>query len=58
MPQQKKKGKRSSKIHTVTSRPSVRIPADQKALGRYGYRCVWSPTSGYRAVPMGSNARR
>ena len=56
MPQQKKKGKRSSKIQVVTSRPRVRIPADQKALGRYGYRCVWTPT-GYRAVPMGSNAR-
>ena len=57
MPQKKANGKRSSKIHVVPSRPRrVRIPADQKALGRYGYRCVWSP-SGYKAVPMGSNAR-
>ena len=57
MPQQKKKGKRSSKIHVVPSRPRrVRIPADQKALGRYGYRCIWTST-GYKAVPMGSNAR-
>jgi len=55
MPQQKKKGKRNSKIHVVTSRPAVRIPADQKALGRYGYRCIWT-ASGYKAVPMGSNA--
>ena len=58
MPQQKKKGKRSSKIQVVTSHRTVRIPADQRALGRYGYRCVWSPTTGYRAVPMGSNAPR
>ncbi len=57
MPQQRKKGKRSSKIHVVTSRPAVRIPADQRALGRYGYRCLWSPTIGYKAVPMGSDAR-
>ena len=56
MPQQKKKGKRSSKLQTVTSQRHIRIPADQKALGRYGYRCVWTPT-GYKAVPMGSNAR-
>jgi len=56
MPQQKKKGKRSSKMHAVPSRHRVRIPADQKALGRYGYRCIWSPT-GYKAVPMGSNGR-
>ena len=56
MPQQKKKGKRSSKIHVVPHKPRVRIPADQRALGRYGYRCIWTPT-GYKAVPMGSNAR-
>jgi len=56
MPQQKKKGKRSSRIHSVPARRRVRIPADQKALGRYGYRCVWSPT-GYKPVPMGSDAR-
>ena len=56
MPQKKSNGKRSSKIHTVTSRHPVRIPADQRALGRYGYRCIWSPTD-YKAVPMGSNAR-
>ena len=30
----------------------VRIPADQRALGRWGYRCIWTPT-GYKAVPMG-----
>ncbi len=54
MPQKKSKGKRSSKIHTVTTRHPARIPADQRALGRYGYRCIWSPTSGsYKAVPMG-----
>ena len=56
MPQQKKKGKRSCKLHVVPHKPRVRIPADQKALGRYGYRCIWTPT-GYKAVPMGSNAR-
>ena len=58
MPQKKANGKRSSKIHVVPHRHPIRIPADQRALGRYGYRCVWSPTTGYRAVPMGSNAPR
>ena len=56
MAQKKTSGKRSSKIHNVTSRHPVRIPADQRALGRYGYRCIWSPT-GYKAVPMNSDAR-
>ncbi len=54
MARKKSKGKRSSKIHTVQSRRSVRIPADQRALGRWGYKCVWTPT-GYKAVPMGSD---
>jgi len=56
MAQKKSNGKRSSKTHSVPPRRRVRIPADQKALGRYGYRCVWS-LSGYKAVPMGSDAR-
>jgi len=57
MPQQKNKGKRSSKIHVVPHRHPIRIPADQRALGRFGYRCIWTP-SGYKAIPMGSHARR
>ena len=52
MAQKKTKGKRSSKIHNVTSRPTVRIPADQRALGHWGYRCIWRG-SDYVAVPMG-----
>ncbi len=56
MPQKKSNGKRSSKTHNVTSRRTIRIPADQRALGRWGYRCIWTPY-GYKAVPMGSNAR-
>ena len=56
MPQKKSNGKRSSKSHAALPNCRVRIPADQKALGRFGYRCVWSP-SGYKAVPMGSDAR-
>jgi len=56
MPQKKSKGKRSSKIHSVQHRPRVRIPADQRALGRHGYRCIWT-SAGYKAVPMASDAR-
>ena len=56
MPQKKSNGKRSSKSHAAPPNRRGSIPADQKALGRYGYRCIWSPT-GYKAVPMGSDAR-
>ena len=56
MPQKKSNGKRSSKSHAAPSNRRVRIPADQRALGRWGYRCIWTP-AGYKAVPTGSNAR-
>ena len=52
MAQKKGKGKRSSKIYNTPPRPTVRIPADQKALGRWGYKSVWTGTD-YKAVPMG-----
>ena len=50
MAQKKTSGKRSSKIHNVAGRPTVRIPADQRVLGRWGYRCIWRG-SDYVAVP-------
>ena len=52
MAQKKGKGKRSSKIHSTPPRPTVRIPADQRALGRYGYKSIWTGKD-YIAVPMG-----
>ena len=50
MPQKKSNGKRSSKFHTASARPTVRIPADQRALGRWGYKCIWRG-SDYITVP-------
>ena len=52
---QQKNGKRSSKVTEVQPRQKIRIPADQRALGRWGRRCIWTGTD-YIAVPMGSGA--
>jgi hypothetical protein len=49
----KTNGKRSSKTSEAPPRPKIRIPADQRALGRWGRKCLWTG-SDYVAIPMGS----
>lgn len=49
----KTSGKRSSKTSEAPPRPKIRIPADQKALKRWGRKCLWNGVD-YVAIPMGS----
>lgn len=50
---QQKNGKRSSKVTDVKPRAAIRIPADQRALGRWGRKCIWTGTD-YVSAPLGS----
>jgi hypothetical protein len=50
---QQKNGKRSSKVTETKPRQTVRIPADQRALGRWGRKCIWTG-SDYVVAPLGS----